>query len=102
MQEVTVSTKKKWKIVGMDQALAGLPPEDRPEVAAEIQELFQDFDPQNPPGDRVLPVEPGTRICPRCGGTLLALCIEPGREESEYLRILECEDCDAPFSEPLH
>ena len=94
--------KKNWKLVGLEKALEGLPPQDRAGVAAEIKEMFQDFDPENAPGEPVLRVEPGTRICPRCGGALVELAILPrpdGQPDREL--VLECEACDAPFSEPF-
>ena len=93
---------KKWKLVGLEKALEGLPPQERAGVAAEIQEMVQDFDPENAPGERVLRVEPGTRICPRCGGALVEFAILPrpdGQIGSEL--VLECEACDATFSEPF-
>jgi hypothetical protein len=94
--------KKKWKLVGLDKALEGVPPEKRAGVAAEIEEIFRDFDPENAPGEPVLRLERGTRVCPSCGGALVELAILPrpdGQPDREL--ILECEACDATFSEPF-
>ncbi|HEY6724869.1 MAG TPA: hypothetical protein VI197_12615 [Polyangiaceae bacterium] len=94
--------KKKWKLVGLDKVLDSVPAEERADVAAEIERMFEDFDPEHPPGEPVVRVEPGTRVCPRCGGTLVELAVLPrpdGQPEREL--VLECEACDATFSEPL-
>jgi hypothetical protein len=79
-----------------------VPPEQRAGVAAELEELFADFDPENAPGEPVPRVDPGTRQCPSCGGVLVELAIIPrpdGQPDCEL--VLECEACDATFSEPL-
>src|ERR1043166_565104 len=94
--------KKTMKLVGLEKALEGVPQRERASVAAEILEMFRDFDPENPPGEPVLRLEPGTRVCPRCGGVLTELAILPrpdGNPDREL--ILECEGCDGTFSEPL-
>jgi hypothetical protein len=95
-------TDKKWKLVGLDKALERVPPEERVSVAAEIQEVLRDFDPENAPGEPVIRVEPGTRVCPRCGGALeeFALLPRPDGNPSHEL-LLECEVCDGTFSEPV-
>lgn len=94
--------EKKWRLVGLDKALEGVPPEERASVAAEIQEMFRDFDPQNAPGEPVIRVDPGTRVCPSCGGPLVefALLPRPDGNPSHEL-ILECDACDGTFSEPV-
>ena len=97
-----MSKKKKWKLVGLEKALEGVPLHERAHVAAEIEEMFRDFDPENAPGEPVVRVEAGTRVCPRCGGTLVELAILPrpdGQADREL--VLECETCDATFSEPF-
>jgi hypothetical protein len=99
---VAMDEKKKWKLVGLEKALEGLPLEERAGAAAEIAEMFRDFDPDAAPGEPVVRVAPGTRVCPRCGGALEELGILPrpdGQPENEV--ILECEACDGTFSEPL-
>src|SRR5260221_1481119 len=90
------------KLVGLERALEGLPQRERAGVAAEISEMFRDFDPENPPGEPVVRLEPGTRVCPRCDGVLTELAVLPrpdGNPDREL--VLECEACDATFSEPL-
>ncbi len=93
---------KKWKLVGLDDALKGVAPEERAGVAAEIEELFRDFDPANVPGERVARVDPGTRVCPLCGGPLVELALLPRPDNSPgHELILECDTCDGTFSEPV-
>lgn len=94
--------KKKWKLVGLEKVLGSVPAEERAGVAAEIERMFKDFDPDSPPGERVVRVEPGTRVCPRCAGALVELAVLPrpnGEPEREL--VLECDACDATFSEPF-
>lgn len=94
--------KKKWKVVGLEKALEGVSPEDRAGVAAELEEIFRDFDPENAPGEPVLRVEPGTRVCPRCGHSLVEFALLPRPDDPPHHELLlECEDCDATFSEPV-
>jgi hypothetical protein len=94
--------KKKWKLVGLDKALEGVPPEERAGVAAEIEEIVRDFDPESAPGEPVVRVDPGTRVCPRCGGPLVELALLPRPDgQSNRELILECDTCDATFSEPV-
>lgn len=94
--------KKKWKLVGLDKVLESAPAKERADLAAEIADMFKDFDPENPPGEPVVRVEPGTRICPGCGGTLVELAVLPRPDgEPERELVLECEACDATFSGPL-
>jgi hypothetical protein len=93
-------TRKKWKIHGLEKAFENVPEEERARVAAEIEEELTDFDPDDPPGEPVLPVPPGTRTCPRCNGTLVELGFIPSPSpESEAMCVLECESCDATFCE---
>jgi hypothetical protein len=90
------------KLIGLERALEGPPQRERAGVAAEILEMFRDFDPENPPGEPVVRLEPGTRVCPRCDGVLTELAVLPrpdGKPDREL--VLECEACDATFSEPL-
>ncbi len=91
---------KKWKLVGLDKALEGVSPEDRASVVAEIQEVLRDFDPENAPGERVVRLDPGTRVCPSCGGPLVELALLPRpNDDPNHELILECESCDGTFSE---
>ncbi len=93
-------SKREWKFVGLDKALEGMLPEERAHAAQEIEEILRDFESENPPGEPVARVDPGTRVCPRCGGPLveLALLAHPDNRSNREL-ILECDTCDATFSE---
>lgn len=97
-----MSDVKKWKVVGLDKALEGVPPEERAVVAAELKEMFRDFDPDNAPGEPVPRLERGRRDCPGCGGVLVEFAILP-RPDGQHAHelILECETCDATFSQPF-
>jgi hypothetical protein len=88
--------------VGLDKALEGVPPKERAGVAAKIEEMFQDLDSETAPGERVVRVAPGTRVCPCCCDSLVELAILPrpdGQPDREL--VLECDACDATFSEPF-
>jgi hypothetical protein len=91
-------TRKNWNIQGLEKALANVPEEERARVAAEIEEELRDFDPDDEPGEPVLPVPPGTRTCPSCSGTLVELGLIP-TPEGEVICVLECENCDGTFCE---
>lgn len=90
--------RKNLKIHGLDKALENVPEEQRATVAAEIAEELSDFDPDDSPGEPVLPVPPGTRTCPTCSGDLVELGFIPN-PQGETICILECESCDATFCE---
>src|SRR5262245_49324441 len=92
--------RKKWKIHGLEKALESIPEEERTLVAAEIEEALSDFDPDDPPGERVLPVASGTRTCPNCSGDLVELGSIPAMSpERAQMCLLECQSCDATFCE---
>jgi hypothetical protein len=78
--------------------LENVPEEQRASVAAEIKEELSEFDPDEQPGEPVLPVPTGTRTCPSCSGTLVELGVIPN-PAGESVCILECEDCDGTFCE---
>lgn len=90
--------RKKWTIHGLEKALESVPEQERASVVAEIQDELSDFDPENPPGELVLPVPPGTRTCPSCSGTLVELGVMP-HPDGDSVCILECEQCDEAFCE---
>jgi hypothetical protein len=89
-----MARRRKWKIRGLERALSTVPMEERFAVGNEIRKAFEDFDPENPPGEPVLPVERGTRICPSCGGALVE-----GPDLCDGMRILDCEACDRAYLE---
>jgi hypothetical protein len=62
--------KKPVKISNLDEVLKNLPEEDREGLRAEILKLFENVDPENPPGDPVIPLAPGQVACEKCGGDL--------------------------------
>ena len=98
--DATERGEKEWDIQGLREALEKVPAEDRSRVAAEIARVFEDFDPANPPGEPVVPLAPGTRVCPNCGGELVELTVIGGEDPSiPRSLILDCETCDAGFSE---
>jgi hypothetical protein len=98
-----MSDDKKWKVHGLEKVLEAVPPEERGEIASEIEEMFADFDPANPPGEPVIPLPPGTRTCPNCGGELDELTVVPAGPDasSEALLLLDCETCELGFCQPV-
>jgi hypothetical protein len=91
-------TRKKREIHGLEKALENVPEEERASLAAQLEEEFRDFDPDDQPGERVPSVAFGTRICPSCSGTLVELGVLP-TPNGETICVLECESCDGTFSE---
>ena len=92
--------RKQWKIRGLEKALEDVPIEERFKVGAEIKRAFENFDPANPPGQPVVPLEPGTRVCPTCGGPLVEFAVIAAAGPSHPARrVLDCDACDASFSE---
>jgi len=89
---------QKVSVQGLEEALAAVPAEDHGLIRAGVERAFADFDPENPPGEPVRAVEPGTRACPICGGTLVEFT--SFRARGELVRILDCSKCEATFAEP--
>ena len=92
--------KKSFKIHGLERALEQVPDEERATLAAEIVEELGHVDPEAPPGEPVLPLPPGTRVCPTCGGNLFELGAIPS-PRGDTICILECESCDGTFCEAV-
>jgi len=95
MEVTAVAKRKKWKLVGLDKALEGVPPEERAGVAAKIEEMFQDFDPETLRRARSSSRARDASL-PCCGGSLVELAILPrpdGQPDREL--VLECDACDA-------
>ena len=93
------------RVRGIKQALEHLPPDLRREARREIMEMFKNFDPKNMPGDRILPVPPGTTACPQCRGRLVRTMMFEfpkgmGMPEGRF-SALDCEQCDATFVTPV-
>jgi hypothetical protein len=93
-------TRKPFKIHGLSNALQKVPENERATLAAEIEASLSDFDPEHAPGEPVLVVPAGTRVCPTCKGDLFELGVIPS-PAGETVCILECETCDATFCEAL-
>lgn len=87
--------KKKMKIVGLEEALKNIPEEERAEAEAAIKKVFENFDPENPPGQPIVPISANASACPRCGGKLVEDAIAHGQ------RFSRCESCDTPFSQKI-
>lgn len=94
---------KKWKVHGLEKALESVPAEERQQVASELEAIFDDFDPDSPPGEPVVPLPPGTQTCPRCGGELTELTVVPAGAGPDPcpLLLLDCETCDVGYSQTL-
>ena len=87
------------RIVGLEKALESVPIEQRAALTAEIEAVFHDFDPENPPGEDIPALPPGTRSCPKCGGTLTVFAaIEGDGAGRPGLLILDCEACGTSYS----
>jgi hypothetical protein len=95
---------KKPKIENMDLVLAKMPESDRPDLKKQLEKLFENFDPNNPPGRRVVHLPKDTESCPTCGGPLMDLDKKYRKPHSitmpdgRVLDMFECEACDIPYS----
>ncbi|MCC6898754.1 MAG: hypothetical protein IT377_07250 [Polyangiaceae bacterium] len=100
-----MSNDKKWKVHGLERALDAVPAKERAGLAAEIEEIFADFDPDDPPGEPVAALPPGTRTCPRCGGELEELTVVPAGagpgSSTATLMLLDCEACELGFCQTV-
>lgn len=100
-----MSNDKKWTVRGLEKVLEAVPAEERAELASEIEEMFADFDPEDPPGEPVAPLPPGTRTCPKCGGELEELTVVPAGAgadpSSSALLLLDCEACELGFCQTV-
>lgn len=65
--------KKPVKVVIPDEVLSRFPEEERPAMRAHLEEMFKDFDPDNPPGRPVRVLPKGVLVCLDCKGPLKAL-----------------------------
>jgi hypothetical protein len=94
---------KKVKIDGMEEALAKLPEEDREATRKEIEEMFADFDPKNPPGRRVIPLTGDEVTCPECGSVLrlegshTTILPDGMPRAGTPIEFVHCAVCDQPF-----
>lgn len=88
---------KKVKVVIPPEALTNFPEEERAEIEAEIRKMFENFDPNNPPGQILERVAIDT-ACPNCGAPLTlegtpAMTLPNG----DIVETLECIPCDRAF-----
>lgn len=93
--------KTDYTVEGMEEALKNVPEEEREEIKKEIEELFKDFDPENPPGEAIYCSPEVLRECPNCG-----------HKEFEFIDrnvdlafegkvdVIRCPSCDTLFSHP--
>ncbi len=89
------------KILNLEKALERVPADARDEMRETIEKLFEDFDPNNPPGQAVRPLSVADNDCPECG-VKLRLC-STVEWEGKLVSFLECPKCDACFErEALH
>lgn len=89
-------TKKEMKVELAPGALDEVPEDEREEVMQEVADLFKNFDPSDPPGTRVLPIEPGTTDCPKCGSKLEDPF--PVNMPGGKVLFYDCEACDNVFA----
>ena len=94
--------KKKLTLVIPEKALASFPEEERAAVRAQIEETFQNFDPENPPGVRLIPIPIHQRVCPTCKGVLqhAHTATMPEDMGGETVEFLDCMSCDGVFERP--
>ena len=93
-------TKKKPTIKFAKRALDAIPSEEQKEVRNAIEEAFEDFDPNNPPGQPVTALPAGSTTCPRCRAPLDFLGPSVEGHGGVAFEFAECEKCDRPFMVP--
>ena len=94
-----------WKRACPDASIHVAPGLDSKRADLSIESVLADFDPENPPGEPVVLLAPGTRACPKCGGDLVELTVVPGGVGSDPssppLLLLDCEDCEIGFAQAI-
>lgn len=88
-------SEKKPKLEFEAGAFDHIPEEERAELRKQVEEMFADFDPENPPGKVVRMIAPGVVHCPKCGVAFA----EPHSAEidGEKLAFFHCESCEETF-----
>jgi hypothetical protein len=98
--------KKPLEIKNMEEVLAKLPEGKRASARAAILEMFQDYDPENPPGKLVLRLSADAVRCPVCGADLVLAYKhttrmpdrpEMGPDRDQVVEFSECAACEQPF-----
>lgn len=100
-----MTTPKKITLEGIDAALEQFPEEERAEVRQEIEKMFENFDPEHPPGRAVPHLSQHTRECPTCKGLLTDIMGKSAALPNEdgaftVVQLMECRACDASYSMP--
>jgi len=90
--------KRKLEIKNLEEALLNLPEEERDEARKEILNMFENMDPENPPGEKVEHLPKTTSTCPSCGGGLVLKSTVTLPEETKPVQILDCPKCDKAFT----
>ncbi len=94
-------SKKPVEVIIPDEALAAFPPEDRERVREEIREMFEGFDPENPPEDmrEVVVLPEGVSECLSCKTPVrkVQTMTLPEDAGGETLDLFECPRCDIPY-----
>jgi len=87
---------KKMKVEVREGAFDSIPESEREAVMADVMKLFENFDPEDPPGQKVLFLAPGVMTCPRCDGELQeeGPAVDLGEGKTIFR---ECVACDLLF-----
>jgi hypothetical protein len=92
--------KKPYKVRVTPDALREVPDADRQVVMGEIEKAFAGLNVGDPlPGEPVLPVPTGTRVCPQCRGPLEEGPLLEMHEETQ--QVLDCAQCDRAYIERI-
>ena len=89
---------KKLKVLIPEELFDDVTPARREELRADVERLFEGFDPNEPIGDPCEEVPSGTTHCPNCGDLLEVIC--RNRElptTDEPIDIFDCVKCDKGF-----
>jgi hypothetical protein len=96
--------KSKFEIQGLEELLAKFPEDEREEARKEIEQAFENFDPENPTDKEVIHLRESTGTCPTCKGPLT--CITKGFAvptvdgDEVPCDLVECLACDETYTIP--
>ena len=96
---------KPVKIENLEGALAKIPEADRDALRKDIEKLFADVDPDNPPGRPVFHLTGDEVACPACGAVLKLAhkhtSVIPDLpnlpDAGQAVEFSECDTCEQPF-----